>query len=535
MERGSLLSRLVAALRGMLPVVRARLARLSSWARSLVVPADLAHMLDGVADCALCLLDGDGRLVCWNASAPRILGYGPAELPGLPASRLFPPPALADGLPASAFQAAGLHGRFAAEGWLVRQDGSPFWASLTLTAMTGRRGRPRRYALAIRDLTAARAQAEALVQSEARFAGTVEAALDAIVSVDANQRVVVFNPAAEALFGCPAAEAIGQSLDRFIPAEHRRHHAAKVAAFSRGQSGAGPMSRRQHVHGLRADGTLVPLETSISHLAVAGQELYTAFLRDVSERVRAETALREAHAELEARVHARTEELAALNRRLHASLEEKEVLLREVHHRVKNNLQVVTSLLRLQGRGVEDVMAAQALRESQQRVEVMALVHELLYQTDGMAWIDGATYMRRLVNQLTRAYGVQGSGVSCEVVVDPVYLPLDLAVPCGLIVSELLSNSFKYAFPENRLGRVGVELRSASPTTLMLKVWDTGVGLGHEAAPRRRSLGTRLVEGLARQLRGTLSVDGRDGTMVQVVFPLGYDRRDEGVLGLVGS
>jgi two-component sensor histidine kinase len=192
------------------------------------------------------------------------------------------------------------------------------------------------------------------------------------------------------------------------------------------------------------------------------------------------------------------------------------VLLHEVHHRVKNNLQVISSLLNLQRRAVQDPMTRDALDDSRRRVQAMALVHERLYQGRNLAAIDMARYLNELVEQLCRTMAVEGVHVRATVSVDPMDVPVDVAIPCGLIVSELLSNVLKYAFDGRDTGTVDVSF-SRRGDAMELAVTDDGVGMPGEA--REGSIGMRLVESLSRQLRGTLTVSSGDGVRAVVRMP----------------
>ncbi len=203
-----------------------------------------------------------------------------------------------------------------------------------------------------------------------------------------------------------------------------------------------------------------------------------------------------------------------------ASLHEKESLLKEVHHRVKNNLQIITSLLNLQAETVQDPTTVKLLRESQNRVRSMALVHETLYRSGDFGRIDLATYVDAICNFLSRAYGIDSSRIQIEVYVDDVSLDLDRAIPCGLIINELISNALKYAFPENRNGRITVRLTSNSDEYYTLIVADDGVGLPPELElGRLKSLGLQLVNDLVLQLTGSITMEPSHGTRFCIRFP----------------
>jgi PAS domain S-box-containing protein len=202
-----------------------------------------------------------------------------------------------------------------------------------------------------------------------------------------------------------------------------------------------------------------------------------------------------------------------------ASLNEKEVLLREIHHRVKNNLQIISSLLNLQARHVHNPQTVEAFQESQQRVRSMALVHEKLYQSQDLASIDLAEYIRSLAQYLSRAYGLDQHRVSIEVIAKDVFLDINTAIPCGLIVNELISNSLKYAFPDGRSGQVAVTVNSGGDRQLTLTVTDDGVGFPEDLdLGNTQSLGLQLVDTLVTQLDGTIALDRDSGTTFRVTF-----------------
>jgi len=204
---------------------------------------------------------------------------------------------------------------------------------------------------------------------------------------------------------------------------------------------------------------------------------------------------------------------------LKASLREKEILLKEIHHRVKNNLQVISSLVSLQADGSKDEAARQVLQDVTYRVRSMALVHEKLYQSADLARIDFAEYARSLLSYLWRAHGAIAAAVRMTLDLEPVSLPADLAVPCGLILNELAVNALEHAFQGRANGEVTVSLHSGSDERIRLSVADNGVGLPEGFDWRQtRSLGLRLVQMLARQLEATVEVSGGVGAKFEIVF-----------------
>ncbi len=215
---------------------------------------------------------------------------------------------------------------------------------------------------------------------------------------------------------------------------------------------------------------------------------------------------------LEAEVLNRTEQLRQ-------SLIEKETLIKEVHHRVKNNLQMISSLLSLHSDALTESSAIAALKESQQRIVSMAMVHEQLYGAKTLAEIDFSEYAETLINELVHSSTSERSRVSIHFAGAPVQLNVDQAIPCGLILNELITNALKYAYPEGREGVISVSCGEGSTETVVLAVVDQGIGLPAGFDWRNaRSLGLSLVNLLAKQLGGSLTIEGETGVSAKVEF-----------------
>jgi PAS domain S-box-containing protein len=203
-----------------------------------------------------------------------------------------------------------------------------------------------------------------------------------------------------------------------------------------------------------------------------------------------------------------------------ASLREKEILLQEVHHRVKNNLQIISSLLRMQSRHAPDGGATDALRDSETRVRSMALVHQALHQSQDLARIDFAGYVRSLIRYLETSYHAQPSDVAISIDVDDISLSIDTAIPCGLVVNELVSNALKHAFPDGRAGEIRIECRIESGGQCRLMVADNGIGFPEDLDfPGTASLGLQLVSGLVSQLDGTVELSRGPGATFLITLP----------------
>lgn len=206
--------------------------------------------------------------------------------------------------------------------------------------------------------------------------------------------------------------------------------------------------------------------------------------------------------------------------RLQRSLEEKETLLKEIHHRVKNNLQIISSLLRMQSRRVQDQVTMILFQESQNRVQSMALIHEHLYQSPELSQIDFGGYIHSLMNNLLRSYGISQKTIALKIATHGIKLNLDIAIPCGLLINELISNSLKYAFPEDRGGEIIIRLVLSPNNTVTLTVSDSGIGIPETLDwQNTKSLGLRIVHNLTKQLKGNILLERDRGTTFHITFP----------------
>lgn len=243
----------------------------------------------------------------------------------------------------------------------------------------------------------------------------------------------------------------------------------------------------------RSDNSQIDVEMSIS-LVHFSDDLYIVMVaRDITERKEFENALK-------------------------SSLEEKEVLIREIHHRVKNNMQIISSLLNLQKQYVNDEEAVDVLKESQNRVKSMAMIHEKLYRSRNFSEIDFADYIRSLVNDLFYSYGVDPKQIKTNIILEEVMLGLETAIPCGLIVSELVTNTLKYAFPNDEKGEFKIELHSMDGLYDLI-ISDDGVGIPENINFNETgTLGLQLVNSLVNQLDGTIKLTRDKGTKYNIIF-----------------
>ncbi len=259
------------------------------------------------------------------------------------------------------------------------------------------------------------------------------------------------------------------------------------------------------------------------------------------EREKAQKALRDAHFELEQQVLERTKALSRVNEellvemdererienKLKKSLEEKEILLKEIHHRVKNNLQIISSLLNLQSRYINDEKMLDIYKESQNRVKSMAIIHEKLYQSEDLARIDFGDYVESLVLDLFNSYGVDKTNIELDINIPNILLDINTAIPCGLIVNELVTNSIKHGFlPRIRAGGHSLDKRDKIAVNITKKneiytmsVYDNGIGFPDNLDFHHTdSLGMQLVISLTSQLRGIVNLERNGGTLFKIIF-----------------
>jgi len=332
---------------------------------------------------------------------------------------------------------------------------------------------------------------ESLRESEERYRLLVENAYEAILVIQDGQ-VVFVNEAALKNVGISRKDFQVQSFDRWIHPDDRAMVTERSARRERGEDVSGEYDFRI------IDGKNQVRWVTLRAIRVtwSGRPATLIFIGDISGRKADEETLR-------------------------AALKEKEVLLREIHHRVKNNMQVISSLFSLQANGVHDEKVLTVLREGRNRVTAMALIHEILYQSGTLGEVDFEHYVTRLSNILFQTYGTREGDVTLTVAARGVTLNVDQAVPCGLVINELVSNSLQHAFPADRPGRISLMARLTEAGRIELNISDDGVGLPENLDWRNPgTLGLTLVAGLIEhQLGGEIQLDRTGGTKFVITLP----------------
>ncbi|MDY0871352.1 PAS domain S-box protein [Dongia rigui] len=445
------------------------------------------------APSAMVMVDAAGCIEMVNLQAERVFGYSRSEMIGRPVEMLLParmrdhhPDLRRTFFTNPRSRPMGI-GR---DLFARRKDGSEFPVEIGLNPIETDEGTM--VLSAIVDISERK-------RSEERFRLVVEAAPNAMVMINGRGEIEMVNAQAERVFGYARTEMLGQPVEMLVPERFRSHHPALRKSFG-GAAEARPMGAGRDLFARRKDGSEFPVEIGLNPIETEDGVMVLSAIVDISDRKQKENRIAQA-------------------------LKEKDVLLGEIHHRVKNNLQIVHSLLDLQSGQISDPAVLAMLRDSQNRIHSMALIHQTLYQSQDFAQVDFGVFLDSFVPVLVSSYALHSNNITLEIATHDVALPINTAIPCGLIVNELVSNALKHAFPNDRQGKIMLELQAGNDRNLILVVSDDGVGLPPGLDIRTSgSLGLQLVATLAAQLRGTLDI----GQGAPTRFSLRFPRPDEG-------
>jgi PAS domain S-box-containing protein len=376
--------------------------------------------------------------------------------------------------------------RFAAEH--VRKDGTVFPVIVDATAVRGAAGQALYRAVYVQDISE---QQRAERASEWKVRAVLDAIPDLMFRLDGDGTFLDYRAHRSDELYVPPDQIIGGNIRDLMPPVR----AEEALGYIRKTLETGVMQQWEYQLPLPRG-----LQDYEARMVVCGTHEVLAIVRNITSIKQAE-------------------------RTIQASLREKDVLLQEIHHRVKNNLQVISSLVNMQLRELSSAQESRerdALRSCQSRVQAIALVHEKLYQTENYAQVPFSAYAGSLAAYIFESTGVSPDAVKLVLAIEEFDLAVDKAIPCGLILNELITNALKHGFPDGRRGVIRVELARVGHGTAGLTVADDGRGMPEPLdLGRRKSLGMRLVSTLTRQLRGKLDVTHQPGVTVRVTFPIG--------------
>ncbi len=332
---------------------------------------------------------------------------------------------------------------------------------------------------------------EALREREELYRSVVEHSHNGIVLIDDSYRVIYSNDQMFNFVGLTSQEIVGADFRTLV--------------------GEGLREKLADLYRKRQRGEDVPPVYDFPYVRPDGKELWlelsTSVIKDMKSRIVTVVQARD------------ITESKNSGEMIRASLQEKEILLREIHHRVKNNLQIISSLLNLQAQYIKDETALEMFKESRLRIRSMAMVHEKLYKSRDLSQVDFGDYVRSLAHNLFQVYGFTPDKIALRVNMQAIFLDINTAIPCGLLVSELISNALKHAFPDGRRGEIKVSMFPTEEDAIRLEISDNGIGLERDSDPQKsESFGLQLVDMLTEQLQGTLTVQRDEGTTFVLVF-----------------
>lgn len=472
-----------------------------------IMPVTRAAVFDHMDD-AIIVLDNRQRILDVNEAALKNIAFNMSEVLGMFIEDVFPqfseelPNILSDQI-------------YGQQRISINRQGQSFTYGTKVNTLRNSRNELEGYVIALRDIS----QQQQIEDELSALFTTMD---DLILVADSRGRCLKIAPTRQKILQMPAQDVIDTNLQDYCDCEPAIYVQPLIdEALEAGTTQAMECRLQNHNPPTWLHITFSPM----------GENQIVCVARDITARKQADQELAAHRSHLEEMVIERTSQFQQLNDQLEIeiaekrsveanlsqSLKEKDVMLKEIHHRVKNNMQVMTSLLSLQASQVEDVTIEALFMDSQNRIHSMALIHEQLYQSYDLARIDFEEYISELTNNLLRSY--HSPGVNFHIEVEDIHLDVDVAIPCGLIINELVSNSLKHAFPNSQGGTIRIVMRVSDQGEYILTVQDDGIGfpegLNHLETD---SLGLKLVDGLSHQLNGTIELLRDNGTVVTVRF-----------------
>jgi PAS domain S-box-containing protein len=468
------------------------------------------------------IVNNKGIVEYVNSYAANVIRKKPEQLIGLPLNKVFHPD---------------LHKRQITNIMKVIKTGKPltvdtesifagksYWLSTSLSPIFDDKKNVKSVLGISRDITKRVVAEQSMKESEEKYRELIEQAADSILVGDTEGNFINVNSKACELTGYRKTELLKMNMCDLFTKKELQKRPFRYDLLLKGEV---VVNERKLT---RKDKTTVTVEMNTVRMSNGNNQ---AIMRDITERKKAEEFMLQYQEDLESLIRERTHQLEKANLKLKKEnterlrteslmkfqLKEKEILLKEIHHRVKNNMQVIISLLNLQAATIDDNKIHELYKESQNRIKSMALIHERLYQSKDFTHIDFKEYVTSLSNYLAHTYLSEGSSVKIVTKTQNIPLEYDTAISLGLIINELVSNSMKYAFEGIANGRVEISLIRENENLLRLCVADNGKGIPkHIDFRNTKSLGLQLVCSLAEQIGGGITMENHDGTKFCIQF-----------------
>lgn len=441
--------------------------------------AKQANMLDNVLD-AVIGTDFTQKINYWNKAAEKIFLWKAEEVFGKNIIEILKTK-YSMFSNQQVIEKVNLEGSFIGEVVQEAKDGSIRNIEINLVLLNDESDLPNGYIFVARDISDRLKALNQILESEAKLTQIIDSAMDAIISIDTTKKIVLFNGAAEKMFGYESKEIIGKPLDQLIPETFRKQHDNHIDQFGKTGVSRRAMGALGQISGLRFNGEEFPIEASISQISVNGEALYTVILRDVSVRNISES-------------------------RIQRLLHEKENILKEIHHRVKNNMSSLFTLLTLQARSQDNLSVQTILYEAAGRIKSMIVLYDKLYHSETDNSVSIQDYFPSICTEIVSIFP-KNVEVKLDILQETIELNAKLLSSVGIILNELITNSMKHAFSETAMPEIRVRIFK-SQNQLVLEYSDNGIGIPDSISFQNTpGFGLQLIGMLVEQIEGKIQIE----------------------------
>ncbi len=436
------------------------------------------------------LAEPEGTILSANPASAKLTGYSVPELQKLTTDNLSHP----NDVFKEKLQRQLCDTHYQIEKRFKHRDGHSIWVDLTGIYLKDQQGKPQALLLLFQDISDRKYAEAVFVENERRFRQIFEEVPVGMAVIGFNHRLLRVNRTLCELLGYTEAELLSRPFDVLTHPEDAMQDALLAKQLYYGRIPHYQVEKRCIKKDQQVIWVLITAYVLRNEQGKAINSL--AMIRDITKQKQAQEAI-------------------------HKTLQEKEILIKEIHHRVKNNLHVIANLLDLQAQSIDDPQISALFSDSQNRIYAMSLIHEQLYQSSHLGRIEFASYLQSLLSNLCVGYGLHQQPVQQKLELEPISLNIETAIPCGLIVNELVTNSLKYAWQNstNQNREIYISFKKTNTQEhLELTIGDNGIGLPPEQQQSSNTLGLRLVQLLVRQLDGKLEIISQAGTQFKITF-----------------